>query len=306
MQESTERVNYRFDFLKYRNIWLVISILYLLGGIALYFVKGGFRYHVDFTGGAEVRLMFENKMSIADLREAILQHGWKDATIQEVGPSGKEFLVRVGEGADSKIEQKLKADLKASFADNASTISNIEWVGAEVSKDTTWNAIKAVVLSLLILMLYIALRSEFSYGVGAVASLIHDVLAVLVFLLLVDVQISMHVLAAVLAILGYSLHDTIVIFNRIRENFKKLKGVSDYDIVNLSINQTLSRTILTSFATLLSVIAILLLGGESLRGMSLVIFIGIIVGTYSSIYIASPAMLIMHQRKHRKMQQQSA
>jgi len=301
MQDSTERVSYRFDFLKYRNVWLGISILYIVVGVALYFIKGGFKYDVDFTGGAEVRVVFENKLDISELRDSVSRKGWKDAIIQEVGTSGKEYLIRVGyESADSKIGSQMDAAMKESFSNNPSKIEHVEWVSSEVRKDTTWDAIKAVLLSLLILMLYIALRSEFSFGVGAVASLLHDVLAVLVFLLLVNEQISMHVLAAVLAVLGYSLHDTIVIYNRIRENFKKMKGVSDYDIVNLSINQTLKRTLLTSFATWLSVLAILLLGGETLRGLSLVIFIGIIVGTYSSIYIASPAMLILHRRKSAK------
>lgn len=299
MQSSTSNVKYRFDFLKYRYIWFVVSLVYLIACIAAYFVMGGFKYHIDFTGGAEISIVMENQVDTAKIRSAVANGGWKEVIIQEMGNSKKEYLIRLGGQIESGLEAKMQKVISESMPDNKLEIRNVQWVGAEVSSDTTWNAIYAVFLSILILLLYIAFRSEFSFGFGAIIALMHDMLFVLAFILITGEQVSLNVLAAILAVLGYSINDTIVIFSRIKENFKKLngQGVSDYDIVNLSINQTLTRTVLTSFATLLSVLAILFLGGETLRGLSLIMFIGIVVGTYSSIYIASPVMLAVRYYK---------
>jgi len=290
MQIPTESVKYRFDFLKYRYVWLAVSIMYLVIGVAAYFIKGGFRYNVDFTGGAELRVSFEKEIDIGLLRSSLSSKGWKDASIQSVGSTNREFIVLVG-AQTAGAEAKIKADLLEGVNGNKATIDNIQWVSPEVGKDITWNALIAVGLSMLILLLYIAIRFEFRFGIGAVVSMIHDILAILVFLVLTGEPISLHILASVLAVLGYSINDTIVIFSRTRENFTKMRGASEYEISNTSINQTLSRTLLTVGATLLSVLAILFLGGETLRGMALVMFIGIVVGAYSSIYIASPVML---------------
>lgn len=296
MLGSAETVNYKVDFLKYRYVWLAVSVFYLMVGVAAYVMKGGFKYHVDFTGGAELRISFQNPTDIANVRDAMAKGGWNDATIQTLGTTNKEFMIRVG-SFESDIEKSVTQSLENGLEDNKVTVDNVQAVGAEAGKDTTRNAVIAVLLSLVILLLYIAARFEFRFGVGAIACLVHDILAVMVFLLVTDEPISLHVLASILAVLGYSLNDTIVVFARIRENFAKYKGVSEYDLANLSINQTLKRTILTSFATSLSVLAILILGGETLKGLSLVMLVGIIVGTYSSIYIASPAMLAVTRKK---------
>ncbi|MFA5306961.1 MAG: protein translocase subunit SecF [Candidatus Babeliales bacterium] len=293
MQETAAgSIHYKIDFLKYRYVWLGISMLYLLIGAIAYGIKGGFRYHIDFTGGTELRVSFEQPLSIGTVRDVMARKGWKDAIIQSVGASDRDFLIRISDVV-SGIDETVKDALNEGIATNKVRIEGVQAVGAEVGKDTTRNAIYALLLCLFVLLMYIALRSEFRFGLGAVASLVHDVLAVMVFLLLIEEPISLDVLASVLAILGYSLHDTIVIFSRIKENFKKMKGASEYDIANLSINQTLKRTLLTSFATLLAVTSILVLGGEKLHGLTIVLFIGIIVGTYSSIYIASPVMLLL-------------
>ncbi len=285
-------VQYRFDFLKFRFAWLIFSVVLLVAGLGYYFFVSGFKYHIDFTGGAEIRISFAKPVDAGTLRGVMSKEGWKDSVIQNVGKAGTEFLVRVG-ALDSTLEDKVKAALRTNIPDNEAAISNIDVIGAEVGKDTKWNAIKAIILSLLILMLYIAIRSQFKFGMGAVLSLIHDILVIMVFILVTGEPISLHILASILAVIGYSMNDTIVIFSRIQENFKKYAGtsVSEYDLVNLSINQTLVRTTLTSFATLLSVLSILLLGGETLRGLALIMFVGIIIGTFSSIFIASPSML---------------
>ena len=299
MQSSTSNVKYRFDFLKYRYIWLAVSLLYLIAGVAAYFVMGGFQYHIDFTGGAEITVALDNQVDISKVRSAVASGGWKEAIIQEMGNTKKEFLIRLGGKIESGLESKMQKAITEYIPGNKLEIRNVQWVGAEVSADTTWNAIYAIILSILILLLYLAFRFEFAFGFGAIIAMLHDILFILAFVLVTGEQVSLHVLASILAVLGYSANDTIVIFSRIRENFKKLsgQGVSDYDIANLSINQTLTRTVLTSFATILSVLAILFLGGESLRGLSLIMFIGIVVGTYSSIYIASPVMLAVRYYK---------
>lgn len=293
---SSGVVKYKFDFLKYRYAWLAVSIAYVVIGVAVYFVKGGFSYHVDFTGGAEVRVSFEQSLDIGTLRGIMTDRGWKDASIQSVGSTDKNFIIRVG-SLESDSEDKIKNDLKSGIPDNKASVDNITWVGPEVGSETKTNAIIAILLAILILLLYIAARFELRFGLGAVVALAHDLLAIMAFLLISGEQISLQVLAAILTILGYSMNDTIVIFSRIRENFAKMKGVSEYDLVNLSINQTLKRTMLTSFSTLLAVLSIFILGGETLRGLSLVMLVGIVVGTYSSMYIASPIMMMIKGSK---------
>ncbi len=295
MQASSGPTRYRFNFLKYQSIALIVSISLLVLGVGTYFIKGGFAYHISFTGGVEIRVAFEQPLKVAELRSVMSQGGWKDAIIQEIGTSKNEFFIRISntgsKNTDSNLEEKIVTTLNKNIQNNKARVNNIEWVGPDVGKDTKWNAIKAVFLSLIILLLYIAIRSEFSFGLGAIVALLHDILMVLIFLLITGEPVSLNILAAVLAVLGYSLNDTIVIFNKIRGNFKKMRDASADDIVNVSINQTLTRTILTSISTFLALMAILLLGGETLRSLSQVMCLGVVMGTYSSIYIASVVML---------------
>ncbi len=284
------------DFLKYRHICLVISLSFFVVGVVGYFVKGGFNYHIDFAGGTELRVTFAKPLPSSRLRAALAKKGWEHPVIQSVGFDNTEFLIRVT-GVQENMENRFKNDIKEVLPDNVVTINNVDWVGAEVGKNIQWDAIKAVILALFLILLYVAIRSEYRYALGAVAAIAHDMLAVLIVFLLLGEQISLHVLAAVLAILGYSLNDTIVIFSRVRENLKKMKGVSEEEVVNVSLNQTFRRTVLTSISTLLAVGSIFLLGGPALRGFSLAMLVGIGVGTYSSIYIAGPVVLALGSRK---------
>jgi len=292
MQVSSENVQYRFDFLKYRYILFSCSIALLLSGVVGYFVNNGFQYNIDFTGGVELRISFENTLDGAQVRHAMSEKGWKDAIVQNVGSTGKEFLIRIAT-LDEELEKKIKSALIGGIKNNKVTIDNVQFVGPETGRDTTKNALIAVLLSLVILLLYIAVRFDFRYGVGAIAALVHDVLVILVYLVVTGEPISLHVLAAILAVLGYSINDTIVIFSKIRANFAKFKGVSEYDLANLGINQTLKRTLLTSISTFIAVGTVFLLGGEALRGLSVVMLLGIVFGTYSSMYIASPIALMI-------------
>ncbi|MFH1461592.1 MAG: protein translocase subunit SecF [bacterium] len=280
------------NFLKYKTICFALSLTILVSGVVAYFALGGFKYHIDFSGGAEVNVSFENPIDIGVLRKAISNEGWKDSVIQSMGKSGKDFIIRIGGATAEGLEEKFRGAVDAATPGNIMTVNHIDWVGAAVGKDMQKNALIAVLLSLLLILLYVAVRSKYGYAVGAVVAIAHDMLAVLIFLLILREPISLSVLAAVLAILGYSINDTLVIFNRIKENVKKLHGDTLENIVNVSINQTLKRTLLTSFSTLLAVGSFFILGGETLRGFSLTMIIGIIFGTYSSIYIASPIMML--------------
>jgi len=284
------------NFLKYKNACILFSFILIGTGAVAYFVQGGFKYAIDFSGGAEINISFEKSIDIGVLRTAISSQGWQDSVIQSVGKDGKNFIVKLGGVTVEGLEEKFRNAVDAATPGNTMTVTHIDWIGAEVGKDMKKNAIIAILLSLLAILIYVAIRSRYAYGIGAVVALCHDMLAVLVIILLFKEPMSLSVLAAILAILGYSINDTIVIFSRIRENVKKMKDHSLNDIVTTSINQTLRRTLLTSFSTLLSVTAFYFLGGEALRGFSFVMMAGIIFGTYSSIYIASPVMIYLENR----------
>jgi preprotein translocase subunit SecF len=278
-------------FLKYRYIFYALSLCILVAGTMGFFAKG-FEYHVDFAGGSEIRISFEKPVAIADLRKTLAEVGHKGAVIQSIGNTGNSFIIQV-KGSQENIGETIFSELQAKYKENAPKLDSVDWVGPEVGKDIKYNAIISILLSLLLILLYVTIRSKYRFAAGAVAAIAHDMLVVLSIFLLIGEQISVHVMAAILTVIGYSLNDTIVIFSRIRENMKKMKDKSEENIVNISLNQTLRRTLLTSFSTLLAVGSIFILGGEALRGFSLTLLIGIVVGTYSSIYVASPVMLLL-------------
>jgi len=279
------------DFLKYRYICYVVSASILIFGGITYFTKG-FEYYVDFAGGSEVRIAFQKPIEIGTLRKTLAKEGFKGAVIQSIGSTGQEFIIQIKE-AEGNVGEALYQSVEKEFAQYAPDLKSISWVGPEVGKDLKFNALLSILLSLLLILLYITVRSKYRFAAGAVAAIAHDMLMVLAAFLILGQQISLHVLAAILTVIGYSLNDSIVIFSRIRENMKKMQDTPEEKIVNTSLNQTLRRTLLTSFSTLLAVGSIFLLGGDALRGFSLAMIVGIIVGTYSSIYVASPVMLAL-------------
>lgn len=271
--------------------------LLFVGGVA-YFTKG-FRYYVDFAGGAEIRLSFDKMVKIEDLRKSLAEMGHKDAVIQSIGRTDQSFIIQI-QGEGENLGQKVYDEIAQKFKGSGPDLDSIDWVGPEVGRDIKFNAILSILLSLLLVLLYITVRSRYRFAAGAVVAIAHDMLIVLACFLLLGEQISVHVMAAILTVLGYSLNDSIVIFSRIRENLKGLKGKTEEEIVNISLNQTLRRTLLTSFSTLLAVGSIFLLGGPALRGFSLAMLIGITVGTYSSVYVAAPVMLAIKPPKEKE------
>jgi preprotein translocase subunit SecF len=281
------------DFLKYRTFNLTISALFLVVSAVALFYRG-MNFSVDFEGGTQVLLAFSKPVNSEDVKHVLAAKGFSAITREF---SSTEVLVRVKEfTGDAKGQaERIRTALAEGIANNEVTIKAVDSVGPAAGSNLRQKSIYAMLIGLVLMLLYVAMRFEFSFAVGAVASLLHDALTIVGAFILFGMEISPNVIVAVLTILGYSINDTIVIYTRIRENLHKLKGNSLYEVVNISTNQTLTRTVLTSLATALTVLTFLILGGESLRDLSLALLIGIVVGTYSSIYIASPIMMMLHR-----------
>jgi len=285
------------NFLKYRTVSFSVFFLIIVAFIGLYFFRGGFNYSVDFTGGTQVVLRFSKPVKMGEVREILNREDWKGVEVSEFDKD--DIRVRIQDVLVEAVglRQKIKETLEKSLPDTQVEVLQSEQVSPSIGKSLVWNAIKAVLIALLAMLLYIFIRFKFSFAIGAVVALIHDALAIGAIFLLLNWEVSIDVIAALLMTLGYSINDTIVIFARIRE---KLKSASKFepleDVVNNAINNTLRRTLLTSFSTLLVVVSVLVLGGEALRNLSFALLIGIIFGTYSSIFIASPVTLMFFKR----------
>ncbi|MBT3455845.1 protein translocase subunit SecF [bacterium] len=296
----SEILDFKIDFLKYRKLTIVISALFLSAGFAAYFINGGFKYSVDFTGGMEVLFRFEKDFSRDKLRKGLQEDGWEDVILRDF--SKEEVLVRVHNPEEKDDQQdlrhvaeKMQSSIVAEIKDNPVEIMEINSVGKGVGQELWKSSLYAMILALMLMLLYITIRFKFSFSMGAVVALMHDTMAILSLFLIFNREISPYVISAVLATLGYSINDTIVIFTCVRENIKKLKGTPLSEVVNISINHMLRRTLLTSLSTALVVGSLFIFGGETLRNLSLALLIGIIFGTYSSIYIASPVMMSIYK-----------
>ena len=286
-----------FNFLKYKFHAACLSIAFICAGVAGYVYNGGFRYSVDFTGGTQVLFKFSNPVGSEELKSILGRAGWEDAVTREF--SDTEIVIRVKEFVNDSegLAQAMREVLQANMPGTTATILEANGVGPGTGQELRWNFILMLSIGFLLLFLYIVSRFwSFSYGIGTVVALLHDPLAILAVIAITKMEISPNVICAIIAALGYSINDTIVIFARIRERFAGAKqGESPSAIVNQSLNQTLSRTILTSLATFLVVAALFVFGGESLRDLSLSFMVGIVVGTYSSIFVASPIMLFFRR-----------
>jgi len=283
------------DFLKYKYVSAFFSAALVVLMVAGYFYRGGFNYSVDFTGGTQVMLKFANHVEAESIKTILKDQGYKNPDIRELEKN--ELLVRVQDfsGDVTGVGENIKTSIQQKMPDNNISILRADSVGAGVGSTLRTDSLKAILIGLLLMLLYIAIRFKFAFAVGAVVALFHDALVILAFFLLTNKEISIDVIGAILTILGYSVNDTIVIFNQIRQNIKKLKGMPMQKIVNISINQTLRRTILTSVATSLVVVSLIIFGGPTLSSLSVALLLGIVFGTYSSIYIASPVMLLLYK-----------
>ena len=277
------------DFMGKRYIAAVASSVVLLLCLASILFRG-FDFGLDFTGGTVIELGYENPVEITDVTGPLAENGFPEAIVQYFG-SRTDILIRlppVQEGETGSAQQSDKVVSALSQASGGDIeLRRVEFVGPQVGEQLREQGGLAVLFSLIGILIYVAFRFEWRFAVGAVAALVHDVIFTVGMFSIFQIEFDLTVLAAVLAVIGYSLNDTIVIFDRIRENFRKMRKGTVLEICNRSINQTLSRTIITSGTTLLVLFALYFLGGEAIAGFSLALIIGIVVGTYSTIYIAT-------------------
>lgn len=286
-----------FEFLHARRRAYVVSAAVLLLGLGSIILHGGLRFGVDFTGGTLYQIEFAEEVTVADVRTVMADVGFGDAQIQRFG-SSSEFLIRVQEfeaSGGSSVEEAVREALTTGYGDNWE-IARREALSARVGSELQRGALIAILISFGLTLIYLAFRFEWRFGVAAVIATIHDILITFGFISLMNIEISLSTVAAILTIVGYSLNDTIVVFDRIRENIKKYRKLDYIDLLNRSINETLPRTVLTSATTVMTLFALFVLGGEVIRPFALVLILGVLIGTYSSIFVASPALLEIENR----------
>jgi preprotein translocase subunit SecF len=282
----------RYDLMGKRNYALVLSGMLLLISLGAILVRG-LNLGIDFTGGTLVEVGYPQAVELPVVREALTKDGFDDAVIQHFGTS-KDVLIRLAPRED--IESAVLSNRAFSAMqsiDQAVELRRVEFVGPQVGDELTEDGGLAMLYALIGILIYVGLRFEYRFAVGSVIALVHDVLITIGFFALFQVEFDLPVLAAVLAVIGYSLNDTIVVFDRIRENFRKIRKGETVEIINTSVNQTLSRTLITSGTTLLVLIALFLFGGEIIHGFALALIVGVVIGTYSSIYVASSSVIFM-------------
>jgi preprotein translocase subunit SecF len=286
----------QFNFMGMRKVTSIVSALLIIFSISTLSYQG-LNLGVDFTGGTLVEVGYPEAVNLDKLRQSFSDSEFNDVAIQYFG-SAKEILIRIPpqQGLNSADVSSKLLDLLSSNNFSAE-MRRVEFVGPQVGEELREDGGLAMLYALLCIMVYIAFRFQMRFSVGAVSALIHDVIITLGFFSITRFSFDLTILAALLAVIGYSLNDTIVVFDRVRENFRKIRDKTPIDVFNISLNQTLSRTLMTSFTTLLVLIALFLLGGEIIHGFSVALIFGVLIGTYSSIYIASPVTLMLGIKK---------
>ena len=292
----------RIDFVGLRFKMLLLSWTTIAIGLAWAYV-GGINWGIDFVGGTMVHVKFAAPTPIGDVRAALLKPELGEALVQDVGRAGNEFQIRVRgaeKGGSSSVSDGIKADLREKFGEDTYDVLRVETVGPKVGKDLGRSATLAVLAATLVMGVYIALRFELRFGVGAAIALLHDVLMTFGALAIARMEFDLTTVAALLTVVGYSVHDTVIVSDRIRENMKKMRRETLATIMNISINETLSRTLITSGTAILVTAALFVLGGPVIHSFAFALLIGFIVGTYSSIYVASPVVLYLEGRQARR------
>ncbi|MCL6415880.1 protein translocase subunit SecF [Aestuariirhabdus sp. Z084] len=277
------------NFMGARMLAVAISAVLVLGSIATLGVNG-LQFGLDFTGGTLVELGYDRAADLQKIRDDLAAAGFEDTVVQDYG-SASDVLIRMP-GDDPKLGDSVVDSLQASY-DGKIDLRRVEFVGPQVGEELREQGGLGMLLALLLVMVYIAVRFQYKFAVGAVVALAHDVIIVLGMFSLLGIGFDLTVLAAVLSVIGYSLNDTIVVSDRIRENFRKMRKGSETDIINSSLTQTFGRTVVTSLTTMLVLVALFYFGGEMIHGFALALIIGVGVGTYSSIYVAANILLFM-------------
>lgn len=283
----------KFDFMAIRKPAMVLSVVLLLISIGSLTTRQ-LNLGIDFTGGSVIEVGYADTVEIQPIREVLESKGFDDAIVQHFG-SAREVLIRLVPRADQD-----KAELSSQIitllteaSDQPIDVRRVDFVGPQVGEELTEDGGLAVLYALIAILIYVALRFEYRFSIGAVAALIHDVTITLGIFSILQLDFDLSVLAALLAVIGYSLNDTIVVFDRVRENFRKIRKKTSMEVINVSINQTISRTLMTSLTTLLVLMSLFLLGGEVIHAFALALIIGVLVGTYSSIYVATTMALAL-------------
>ena len=284
----------QINFNKYSKAFNIFSISMVIFSFILLLFKG-LNYGVDFKGGTLIELRATDKqITISQLRQSFLNMNLGDISVKEFGKNN-DFLIKFEkkENNNSNLISEIKENLTKSIG-SGFNFRKVESVGPKVSAELLRSGIIAICLSLAAMLLYIWIRFEWQFSLGAILALFHDVILTLGVFSLFSLEINLSIVAAVLTIVGYSMNDTVVIFDRIRENLNKFSNIKIFDLTNIAINETLSRTIITSVTTLLALVSIYIFGGEILKGFSLAMILGVIFGTYSSIYIANPILILLN------------
>ncbi len=305
-QRNVEELNYGrkvYDFMRWDYVAFSLSAILLIASIAIMAVKG-FNWGLDFTGGTVIELNLEKAADLDQMRNALEHAGFTDPLVQNFG-SSRDVMVRmppVQDGLGQELGNKVLGVINQATGQNAA-VKRVEFVGPSVGSDLAQDGGMALLVALICILIYVGFRFEWRLATGAVLALAHDVVITLGVLSLFHIEIDLTIIASLMSVIGYSLNDSIVVSDRIRENFRKIRRGSAYDIFNVSLTQTLSRTIMTSATTLMVVLMLLIFGGAMLRGFSTTLFIGVFIGTISSIYVASALALKLGMKREHMLQQ---
>ena len=281
------------DFMGKRQIAMVLSLVLITVAVGSIVVRG-LSLGIDFTGGTLIEIGYGEPANLENVRKALVDAGYGESSVQQFG-TPRDILIRLASSADadsSRLSNEVFAALSKA-ADSEVELRRVEFVGPQVGDELAEDGALAVLVALIAILMYVAMRFEWRFALGSVIALVHDVVLVVGLFALLQIEFDLPVLAAVLAVIGYSLNDTIVVFDRIRENFRKMRKGSPEEVMNRSINQTLARTLMTSLTTLLVLFALFFLGGETIHSFALALIVGIFVGTYSSIFVASTTALTL-------------
>jgi preprotein translocase subunit SecF len=284
------------DFIRWAPRMIVLSWLFIIAGLVSIWMHGGLNYGIDFLGGTSVQVRFAEPQSIGDVRAALDRPELRAAVVQEVGSGGREFQIRVqgrSEEAGSADADAVKAGLRERFGEGTYDVLRVETVGPTVGKDLWRQATLAVLIATVLMGIYIWFRFDLAFGVGAAVALIHDVLFTIAALSIADMEFDLTTVAALLTVVGFSVNDTVIISDRIRENMRKMRRETLPNLLNLSLNETLSRTVINSGTAILVTAALFLLGGTVIHSFAFALLVGFIVGTYSSLFIATPIVLFI-------------
>ncbi|OGQ17040.1 MAG: protein-export membrane protein SecF [Deltaproteobacteria bacterium RIFCSPHIGHO2_02_FULL_40_11] len=299
---SIEKTRFHIDFMGKSRLFIGVSLALIV--LALYaFIVKGMQFGIDFAGGTEIHIAFKQATSSLEVRDLLSKAGFKDSVVQHFGEKqDNEFLIHLASssGTMKSVSDEMIHVFETAKGKDTFEITKVDMVGPKVGSDLKKRGAWAMFYALLGILIYVALRFDYRFSPGSVIALIHDVIITLGIFILVGKKFDLTILAAVLTLVGYSVNDTIVVFDRIRENMQSFEGLEIKQLINRSINETLSRTLMTSFTTLLVVAALFVWGGEVIHDFAFTLLIGIIVGTYSSIFIASPVFLALYQRSQAK------